>query len=226
MSARALRPTGVLLDMDGTLVDTESLWYEATRAAFRDLGADLPATAEQEMLGLDAETALDLLSTRYAVDVDRPALDLALRAALGPALAKAHERPGAGVLVARLVDAGVAMAIVSNSSHEVIEATLAPHAWADAIPQRYSVDDVALGKPAPDVYRFAARRLALAPEACVAIEDSVTGATAAVAAGVPCIAVTFDVERSALQRVTPYVVDSLGEALSLLDLTHPTPRST
>jgi beta-phosphoglucomutase-like phosphatase (HAD superfamily) len=225
VTAPTLRPTGVLLDMDGTLVDTEPLWFEATRTAFRTLGADLPTAAEQEMLGLDAEAALDLLRDRYAIAVDRTALDLALHAALGPALAGARERPGAGALVARLVAAGVARAIVSNSSHEVIAATLAPHAWAGALTHRYSVDDVALGKPAPDVYRYAARQLALAPEACVAIEDSVAGATAAVAAGIPCIAVAFDVEPSALGRVTPHVVASLSEALVLLGLAHEAPRS-
>jgi beta-phosphoglucomutase-like phosphatase (HAD superfamily) len=219
VSRRPLRPDGVLLDMDGTLVDTEPLWFAATRTALRALGADLPDDAAPVILGLEADAVIELLRKRYAIEVVRPDFDRELRGALGPSLAGARARPGAEGLVARILASGVPRAIVSNSSHEVIAATLAPHPWAPELVLRYSVDDVARGKPSPDVYHYACGRMDLAPRTCVAVEDSVTGATAAVAAGIACIAVAFHPsERSALAGVTPYVVGSLAEALDLLDL--------
>jgi HAD superfamily hydrolase (TIGR01509 family) len=221
-----IRPAGVLLDMDGTLIDTEPLWFEATRTAVRRFGADLPAAAAAEILGLDEDAVIELLRSRYEITIDPAALDRELRAVLGPALAGAAARPGAADLVERIAASGVPRAIVSNSSHEVIEATLAPHAWAPALPRRYSVDDVARGKPAPDVYVHAVRDMGLAPEECVAVEDSFTGASAAVSAGITCIAVAFvERERAALTGVTQHVVRSLAEALDLLDLPSPSRRS-
>jgi HAD superfamily hydrolase (TIGR01509 family) len=219
MREARFRPAAVLLDMDGTLVDTEPIWFDATRSALEGLGHTLPEGAASDLLGLDTEAVIELMSVEYGIPITREALGVAVARELGPALRHAPARAGAAELVGALHARDVPRAIVSNSSHVVIAATLAAHEWAPWLERRYSVEDVGVGKPAPDVYLHAARSLGVEPSACVAVEDSVTGATAAVRAGMVCLAVAFDgVDPEALRRVTPNVLDSLGEVLAVLGL--------
>ena len=95
-------------------------------------------------------------------------------------------------------------------------ATLRPHPWAALVPQRFSIDEVQFGKPAPDLYRHAAAVLGVAAERCVAFEDSVAGVTAAVSAGMRCVAITFGEQSEvAFAELTPWRVASLHEASRL-----------
>jgi hypothetical protein len=97
----------------------------------------------------------------------------------------------------------------------MVEATLAPQPWSRRLPVRVSVDDVERGKPAPDGYRLAARLLGVDPTSCLALEDSLVGARAAVAAGAHCILATFgSLDPVEARRVTPFVVTDLSEALA------------
>ncbi len=216
------RPAGLLLDMDGTLVDTEALWFEAESAATARFGGHLPASAEAALLGVDTDTMLALLRSRYGAQTDHVTLRAAVLDELGERLARARVCPGAAELVAAAHAAGIRCAVVSNSPASVVEATLAPHPWARTLGVRVSADDAPHPKPAPDLYQLALSRLGLAPEQCVAIEDSPTGARAAMAAGIRCLGVARGAEQAAaLHAVTPYVLPSLGAAGHWLDLLDP-----
>lgn len=92
-------------------------------------------------------------------------------------------------LVGRLHGDGVPMAVASGSSRAAIEATLAVTGLDAYLPLYVSADEVAHGKPEPDVFLEAARRLGVAPESCVVLEDAVPGIRAARAAGMRCVAV-------------------------------------
>ena len=131
-------------------------------------------------------------------------------------LPEAPARPGARELVEGVVATGKRVALVSNSSHQVIDVTLASFPWAELLETRISVDDVSRGKPHPDIYEYAAGRLSLRPEQCLVIEDSVAGATAAVGSGARCIAVTFGLVPERFDGVTDRVADSLAEVAELL----------
>jgi beta-phosphoglucomutase-like phosphatase (HAD superfamily) len=124
---------------------------------------------------------------------------------------------GAEDLVAAVFANKLSSAIASNSSVDIIEATLENQTWLNSITTRCSVDHVAKGKPEPDLYLYAAQRIAIAPENCIAIEDSLLGSMGAVAAGMICFSVpqgNFDLAK--YQAVTPFVFDSLVEVRQFL----------
>ncbi len=215
------RPDGLLLDMDGTLVDTEPLWFEAAQEAVARFGGHLPDDAAESLVGLHTPSIIATLQIRFGANTSATGLHAALQQALSGRLRRARAMLGAGDLVAAALAHGVRCAVVSNSSADVVRDTLAPHPWARELTLRVSADDVGAPKPAPDIYLLALERLGLDAARCVAIEDSPTGAIAAVAAGLRCIGVAHDAaQASALHDVTPYVLGSLeavGHWLDLLD---------
>ena len=207
-------PIGLLLDMDGTLVDTEHLWFEAEQAVVARLGGHLPEDAAALLLGLDTRALVTHLGTGYGVDDVAPAdLRAAIEHEVGARLEHAPACAGAGALVEAALRRRVRCAVVSNSTAAVIEASLAPHLWAAALTLRVGADAVRQPKPAPDLYALALARLGLAAADCVAVEDSPTGVRAAVAAGLTCLGVAADpAARATLQELTPHVVGSLDDA--------------
>ena len=212
-------PVALLLDMDGTLIDSERLWFEAERAAVARFGGELPASAEASLVGLDTDALVERLRRGHVPHVANGELREAILREVASALVDVPACAGAGELVEAALRAGVRCAVVSNSSGEVVRQSLAPHPWASTLTVRVSADDVAHPKPAPDLYLLALARLGLDAASCVALEDSSTGARAATAAGLRCIGVAADGEqRRALHRHTPHVVESLQAARRWLAL--------
>jgi HAD superfamily hydrolase (TIGR01509 family) len=207
----------VLFDMDGTLVETEGLWFDAGRAVIEGLAVQVPNAALERMHGVDLDASLRLLADDYDVHLEREQFVNPLLDAVEATLRAARARDGAAEWLQAVEAAGLARAIVSNSPARIVDATLEPHDWAQHLALRVSVDDVARGKPAPDIYRLAARRLGVEPADCLVLEDSLVGARAAVAAGATCILATFGtLDPEEARRVTPFVVDDLVEALALV----------
>lgn len=216
MSPLIDRVDAVFLDMDGTLVDTESLWFAAECEVAERFGITVPASAAAELHGLDGDALVLHLADRYGLAVDPETYLGALLPAVLSQLSLARARDGAESLVQKLAGTGKKLAVVSNSSREIVEATLAPHEWSVSLPRRFSVDEVARGKPAADLYLHAAAETGVAPERCLAIEDSSTGALAATRASMLCIGVTFDVAPELFAGITPHVVTSLERAWETL----------
>lgn len=200
-------PAAVLLDMDGTLVDTEHLWWRTVEETARGLGyrptdADLP-----EVLGRPvAHTARHLhVVSGGAVAESRIAreLDAAFTARVAQ---EVRPRPGALRLLARLRDAGVPAALVTASPRRVVDVVLRT-LGADWFARTVAADDTARTKPAPDPYLRAAAELGVAPRDCVVVEDSPVGLAAALAAGCRAVAVPSTVPIPAGPGVV--VLDSL-----------------
>ncbi len=173
----------VLFDMDGTLVDTETLWWDATEEVAARLGYRLTAADAPEVVGRAVEdTAAHLVRTTAMSGTAgvASALTTAFRRRID---AGAPLRPGAGRLLAELESAGVPFALVSASPRSVVDAVTGGALARVPFAFTLSADDTVRTKPHPDPYRTAARRLGVPVEDCVAVEDSPDGTASADAAG-------------------------------------------
>ncbi|SED84969.1 HAD-IA family hydrolase [Streptomyces sp. KS_5] len=174
----------VLFDMDGTLVDTERLWWEAVEQV---AGRALTEEDEAEVLGRPVEHTADWL----AAATGAPTADLAealhrefadrVRAGIVP-------RPGALDLLDALARDGVPTALVTASPRAVAD-TVLEALGASRFAVSVTADDTDRTKPAPDPYLAACRALGVDPAACVAVEDTRTGVSSAEAAGCTVLAV-------------------------------------
>ncbi|WP_328946184.1 HAD family phosphatase [Streptomyces sp. NBC_00250] len=173
----------VLFDMDGTLVDTEVLWWDATVEIAARIGHRLTDADAPEVVGRAVEdTAAHLVRVTGTADADGVAT--ALTAAFQERVDRgAPMRPGAGRLLAELAAEGVPFALVSASPRSVVDSVIEGALAHVPFAFTLSADDTVRTKPHPDPYRAAARRLGVPDAACVAVEDSPDGAASADAAG-------------------------------------------
>lgn len=185
-----LGATSVIFDLDGTLVDSEPNYYEASRALLTDHGFTWEDNARY--VGISTGETLGLWQERYGLTAPRSELlDDLNRRYLELARADTPAYPEMRKFVELLATEGVPMAVASGSSPEAITAILAGTGLDAYLRTVVSADEVERGKPAPDVFLEAARRLGAHPADCVVLEDAAPGAAAAHAAGMRCIAVPY-----------------------------------
>ncbi|KAA9376816.1 HAD family phosphatase [Microbispora cellulosiformans] len=179
----------VLFDMDGTLVDTEDLWWDACAEVARGLGAPLGPGDRQALFGLPVEDAAAHVLGRVSDDPGRDSVEAMLTGAFVRRIENGvTPLPGAVALLESLRVAGVPAVLVSASPRTVVDIVLeivGGHLFRLSV----AAGDSARNKPAPDPYLAAASRLGADPAACVAVEDSPTGIASARAAGCAVIAV-------------------------------------
>ena len=179
----------VVFDMDGVLVDTEHLWDEVREALTEEWGGRYTPEAQEAMMGMSSPEwsryLHEVVGLREPPDVIR---DEVVRRMLARYDTDLPVVPGAVEAVRRLAGDGYRLAVASSSNRELIDAVLDRLELTSAFEVTVSSEEVARGKPAPDVYLEAARRLGVSPSACVAIEDSASGIRAAHAAGMRVIA--------------------------------------
>ncbi|GGW11919.1 HAD family hydrolase [Streptomyces capoamus] len=183
----------VIFDLDGTLVDSEPNYYEASRQVLAEHGVPDFGWADHEgYVGIGTRETVTLWRERYGLPVPAAQLLAALdRRYLE--LARRHTRayPEMRAFVELLASADVPMAVASGSSPDAMEAILTGTGLAAHLRTAVSAEEVPHGKPAPDVFLEAARRLGADPADCVVLEDAAPGVAAAHAAGMRCLAVPY-----------------------------------
>ena len=210
----------VLLDMDGTLLDTERVYLDSLTAALGTLGyTDDVLSLCHAMIGIPTAECEILLHPRYGKDfplADLTTAYVALRDEI--LIAGIPLKPGALELLEALQTAGYPLAIVTSSSRRTADEHLGLAGIRGRFDAMLTRDDVARGKPDPDLYVLAARRFGLDPQCCLALEDSNPGVAAAHAAGaitimVPDIVPPTDASRAKCAAVLP----DLTSVLAMLD---------
>ncbi|MGV0652709.1 HAD family phosphatase [Mycolicibacterium thermoresistibile] len=198
----------VLWDMDGTLVDSERLWDLSLRELYRRLGRELRPEVRAATVGGAADTVMRIVYDDLGLDPDPEAMARTadwLHDYTGELFASGLPWcAGARELLDELAAAAVPMALVTNTRRTLTEQALhsiGRHYFAVTV----CGDEVPNGKPAPDIYHRAADLLGVAPEACLAVEDSPTGAAAAEGAGCPVLVVpnALEVQHSPRRRQIP-----------------------
>jgi beta-phosphoglucomutase-like phosphatase (HAD superfamily) len=181
----------IVFDFDGTILDSETAEFESHRQLFSDCGATL--TAEEWCEGVGIVQPRDYWFERLCARATRPPVDyeqfVERRRAYFRARVCWEPMRGIGALLEEITGAGVPCAIASAATGDWVPRGLRDLGLAAHFAAVVTGDQVARGKPAPDVYLEAARRLGIDPRACVAVEDSGPGLAAAGAAGMKTVAI-------------------------------------
>jgi HAD superfamily hydrolase (TIGR01509 family) len=213
---------GVLFDLDGTLADTEPIQWESYRRALRAYGADVDLeTYRRHWIAVEGGSewacrTLALPVTPAELRARKAAEYRALIADGVPA------RPGAREALARLAPE-YALAVATNSIRGEVDVVLGHLGLREFFTALVAREDYVEAKPAPDPYREAARRLGLAPAACVVVEDTARGVRSGLAAGCVVIAVPSELTRDndftgaarrldGLEALTPALLRDLSRA--------------
>jgi HAD superfamily hydrolase (TIGR01509 family) len=181
----------VVFDFDGTILDSETAEFESHRQIFSECGATL--TVEEWCEGVGIVQPEDYWFMRLCDRATNPPVDYEQFTARRRAYFRQRicwdPMPGIGGLLDELAGAGVPCAVASTASGDWVIRALDDMGFAARFDTVVTGDQVVRGKPAPDVYVEAARRLGVDPRACVAIEDSGPGLAAAGAAGMKTVVI-------------------------------------
>jgi len=179
----------VVFDMDGVLVDTEHLWDEVREELTGEWGGRYTPEAQEAMMGMSSHEWSRYLHETVGLRESPETINAeVVRRMLARYELELPVVPGAGETVRRLADDGYRLAVASSSNRELIDAVLRRLELAALFEATVSSEEVGRGKPAPDVYLEAARRLDVPASRCAAVEDSASGIRAAREAGMRVIA--------------------------------------
>jgi HAD superfamily hydrolase (TIGR01509 family) len=204
---------GVVFDLDGVLLQTEELWDEVREALARERGGAYTPEAQRAMMGMSSlEWSRYMHETVGVTDAPEAISAEVVRRMSERYRSRLPLVPGA-VEAVRRIAADWPLALASSSNRPLIELALDVSGLAELFLAVVSSEEVPRGKPAPDVYLEAARRLGVPAERCAAVEDSHSGIRSAKAAGMRVVAIpnqVFPPDHAALAEAD-VVLSSLGE---------------
>ena len=211
----------VIFDLDGLLLDSESAWDGGRRALVAEYGLEWPDGATEAMLGMSSREWSRYVHDNLGVPLELQEIsDRVVAHVLDTYAERLPLLPGAEAAIARIAERWP-LALASSSNREVIDRVMETSGWRDAFRTWVSSEEVARGKPAPDVFLEAARRLGVDPHDAAGIEDSHNGILAARAARLRVIAIpnrefppgeealrAADVVLGSLDELTPAIIES------------------
>ena len=193
----------VVFDLDGVILETEEVWDEVREELARERGGRYDERAQRAMMGMSSREWSRFMHDELGVPDPPEEISAEVVRRM---IARYRERlpliPGAREAVERLASPWP-LAVASSSNRELIDAALELSGLAPFFRVTVSSEEVARGKPAPDVYLEAARQLEVEAERCAAVEDSQNGIRSARAAGMRVIAIpnpSFPPDAEALEH--------------------------
>jgi len=205
----AAGPDAVVLDLDGVLVDSEEAWDQARRELVAERGGQWKDEATHAMLGMSSPEWSAYVRDELGVDMTPQDISDAVVERLVAGYRRGLPLLPGAVDAVRALAERWPLGLASSSNRPVIALVLEESGLDAVIRARVSSEEVARGKPAPDVYVEAARRLGVEPARCVAVEDSNNGLRSAAAAGMAVVAVPM--------RAFPPAADALALAAVVVE---------
>ncbi len=212
--------SAVVFDLDGVLIDSEHIWDEVRRALVAELGGRWREGATRAMQGMSSPEWSRYLHEELGVPYPAGRIgDLVVQRVLASYQRSLPLLPGA-VDAVRRMGSRWPLAVASSANRVLIDHVIVEAGLTDQFRVTVSSEEVAHGKPAPDVYLEAARRLGVPPSECAAIEDSTNGIRSAVAAGMIVVAIPnreFPPPQDVLESADFVIEDLSGLTPELLD---------
>lgn len=208
----------IVFDMDGLMVDSEPLSQQAWDEYLRPYGHQLTEAIVSRIIGLRADISTPTIKALFNLPEPVPVI-IAKRAAIYSQIRAngVPTMPGLHELHAEIARRQIPWAVATSSPRGHAEEILHQLGLQDRCQAIAAGDEVTLGKPHPDIYLLAAERLGIAPQNCLALEDSGPGSQAATAAGMTTIAIPNAQTKTADFSHVHYCYSSLHEVLANLD---------
>ncbi len=204
----------VVFDLDGVLVDSERAWDEVRRAVVAEHGGTWTDAATRAMQGMSTPEWARYLGDALGANLTPDEVATAVVDEMARRYSDAPPVIDGAVDAVRAVAARRPVGIASSSPPVLIASFLSYAGLTELVPVAVSSEEVAAGKPAPDVYLEAARRLDADPRRCAAVEDSTNGLRSAHAAGMTVVAVPnphFPPDPDVLAATATAVLDDIAE---------------
>ena len=187
---------GVIFDLDGTSIDSEKFYFTADQKMLEEYGIEFTREMKKEYIGCGNLDMMKIFREKFNLpDSPEKLLEKKNSYYLEMARQKIEPFPKTVRLLERLNEAAYPLALASGSSPDVIDELLTIIGLKGYFSLIISSEEVERGKPDPQIFLESARRLALPPEYCVVIEDSVQGVEAAKSGGMPCIAIPSTIQK-------------------------------
>lgn len=201
----------VFWDIDGTLIDSEELHYQVIVDWCKEKGYSLKKEDNDALLGKSNVEKYQILSTIFAFDADLGSFKNAIARRYCDTVTKELQRHEPVAIFREIAKAGIPQACVSNGDMVVVRANLEVLGLSDLVTFGISGDDVQNGKPDPEPYLLAAKKLAVAPVDCLVVEDSLVGVAAGGAAGMTVVAWPEEGARKENYKSVDYFVTTGSE---------------
>jgi HAD superfamily hydrolase (TIGR01509 family) len=212
-----------VLDLDGVLIEGEEVWDAVREQMVRERGGHWTAGAQAAMMGMSSPEWSTYMARELGVPMEPAAVSSETVARVAARYAEALPLVDGAVEVVRELAGRWPLGLASSANRPIIELVLDRSGLAGCFRTTVSSEEVARGKPAPDVYQEAAARLGVPPERCAAVEDSANGLRSAAAAGMWVVAVhnrrypppaelvqAADLALTEVRQLTPAAIERLG----------------
>lgn len=209
----------IIFDFDGTIIDTETAWYNVFRDAYARYGVDLSLETYSKCLGtsLQSFNPYTYLSTHHHVKLDLAAFQTSIQQSHAQLMEKEAMRPGILKLLQQAKEAGLRIGLASSSNRQWVDKFVDSLGIRDYFECFCTADTVKQVKPDPELYLQALEQLGVHANEAMAIEDSPNGARAAVVAGLHTVVIPNTITKRLSFDQGHYTIDSF-ENYDLQDL--------
>lgn len=202
----------VIFDFDGTIIDTESAWFDIYQEILKEQhGFDLTLEEFVKIVGSEDGALFDFIDSSLEVPVDRTTFHDQVNERFETIREQLALREGFLETADKLKEQGILMAVASSSDRNWIEGFLKQYGLLEYFPIIVSADDVSKVKPDPEIYEVTLKRLGVTADEALAVEDSYNGSIAAISAGIHTLIIPNDVTRSLSFHEKGQLIESFSD---------------